>query len=113
VDEYLGEVQPSPPVPLPEFVEGGADVGQELLAALAANAAAVSLVEARKAELRTRSNAELLALVRLNGSALPPEELRFIHDLAIERLTAWDNPAAAGADELARLVMQVAVSRIA
>jgi hypothetical protein len=80
---------------------------------LAASASHSPLAERRKAELRTLSSSQLLALVQLSGAALPPEELRFIHDLAIERLTQDGGPFSEGADELSREVMQVAVRRIA
>jgi hypothetical protein len=71
------------------------------------------LAEERQAELRRRSSLELLALVQFHGPDLTPEELRFIHDLAIERLAHGDAPFSQGADKLSREVMHVAVRRIA
>src|SRR5690242_21875626 len=63
----------------------GANAGMHVVSELAAGASHAPLAEGREAELRKLSSSQLLALVQLSGPALSPEELRFIHDLAIER----------------------------
>jgi hypothetical protein len=71
------------------------------------------LPEGRESELRSMSTADLLTLVRSCGREVSAEELRFIHGLAIERLTRETVPLCREAEKLSREAMQAAVKRIA
>ena len=85
----------------------------QMLSEFVVNVARPSLTEERKAELRKLTTSQLLVLVQDNGAKLSPEELRFLHDLSLERLTTNVEPLAQGADLLSREIMQVAVNRLA
>ncbi|HUY34351.1 MAG TPA: hypothetical protein VMV69_16515 [Pirellulales bacterium] len=79
---------------------------------IAADPSCPTMTDERTAEFRRLSTPDLLALVQVGGSELTPGELRFIHDLAIERLVQYDACSSKGADELSRQAMQVAVGRM-
>ena len=67
----------------------------------------------RAAELRSLSNAELAALVRLSASTLSRGELWVIHEIALERSTQNDTGRSKDADELSRNAMLVTLNRSA
>lgn len=63
-------------------------------------------------ELRRLSTQVLHSLVVLEGSRLPPETLKLIHDIALERLSADQANRDQKASVLSNIVMEQAVARI-
>jgi hypothetical protein len=89
------------------------NAGVRVVVEVVGRATQAPLTEERAAELRALSNSQLLALVRSSGPTLSPEELRVIHDVAVQRLGQGGPPAAEGADELSREAMLATLNRIA
>jgi hypothetical protein len=85
----------------------------QVLAELVTRADAVPVSDGRIAELRALSTPDLLDLVRTQGRDLATEELRVIHDVAIDRLAAKDRQGSDDADELSRDTMMLALNRLA
>ncbi len=63
-------------------------------------------------DLRRLSTQQLCSLVRLEGSRLPRETLKLIHDIAIERFSSEQSNHDQRAGVLSRIVMEQAVARI-
>ncbi len=104
-------------VPAPNLVVGGSpgagrNMGIDLVAELVTSNPPVPLDEERRIQLRALSHADLLALVRQHNVELSPEELLFIHDLAIESLAGAASPCPPGADQLPRELMRLALRRL-
>jgi hypothetical protein len=91
----------------------GVNADIKVLAEFPACESRPALAAERTAELQGLANSNLLALVRLHGSELSAEELKFIHDIAIARLIQQDVRVSQGADEVSREAMQATLSRIA
>ena len=113
LDDFVCDAIAGPEGPGAGSLGRGASAGIHVVSEFMVSASAQPLAEGRKTELRKLSSSELLAIVQLTGPQLTPEELRFIHDLAIERLTQSGGPFPEGTDALSREVMQLAVRRIA
>jgi hypothetical protein len=63
-------------------------------------------------ELRELSNSQLCNLLEMSGPNLSPEDLRMIHDIAIERLLQNEPAVSEGAVNLSKEAMQVTLHRI-
>ena len=112
LEEFICAAKPGPGIPATPSPGRGANAGMRLIAEFVAPASHSPMPEEWKAELRQLDNSQLLALVQCGRSALTPEELRFIHEIAIQRLTQSADPFAKDADELCRAVMHEAVNRL-
>ena len=112
VDEFTCQAIPAPDVELGEAPGRGVNEGVRVVTEFVIGASQPPLDEARKAELRKLSSPDLIGLVRSGGHALRADDLRFIHDLAIERLLQQVALSSADAAELSCVVMQAAVRRI-
>jgi hypothetical protein len=110
--EY-GEKRESHPV----NVQRGQDVyPPELLAQARAGEAEGSPAGCdRVVELQSLTTQELLLLVRGDraGESLTVDDIQIIHDIAVSRLTAGDDPSPDDARELSRAVLRLALSRVA
>jgi hypothetical protein len=113
LEEFVCEAIQAPEVPAAASPGRGANAGVQVVVEVVTRPTQPPLSEERAAELRALSNPQLLALVRSSGPTLSPEELRFIHDIAIRRLGQGGPPAAEGAEELSREAMLVTLNRIA
>jgi hypothetical protein len=113
LEEFVCAATPGPEVPAAAPTGRGVNAGVQVVVEVIARAPQPPLNEGRVAELRALSNLQLLALVRSSGPALSPEELRAIHDIAIQRLGERAAPVAQGAEELSRETMQATLNRIA
>jgi hypothetical protein len=113
LEEVVCEATPGPEVPTVASPGRGINAGVQVVVEVVARPTQPPLGEERAAELRALSNAQLLALVRSSGPTLSPDELRFIHDLAIRRLGQGGPPATEGAEELSREAMLVTLNRMA
>jgi hypothetical protein len=113
LEDFVCEALPGPGIPVGIPLGRGAKVSVQMLSEFAVNVAQLPLTDERKAELRKLTTAQLLVLVQSNGAKLSPEELRFLHDLSLERLTTNAECVAQGADLLSREIMQAAVNRLA
>lgn len=121
LEEFVCEATPAPQVPLNAPAGRGVNEGAHVTSELVARGSESPLAQERQAELQRLSTPALLTLVQLDRSKLTPQELYFIHDIAVERLTPGESLLRADAflnftrdaDELCRAVMQEAVCRIA
>lgn len=112
LDEFVCEATPGPELPAAAAPGRGVNAGVQVVVEVVARAPQPPLSEERAAELRALSNLQLLALIRSSGPTLSPEELRFIHDIAIQRLGQSRPPTAEGAAELSREAMLATLNRI-
>jgi hypothetical protein len=112
LDEFVCQANSLFQTSQPGGLGAGANAGIRVIAELAEDTSRPTMTDQRKADLRRLSTSDLLALVQGGGVKLTPADLRFIHDLAIERLVKCDDDGSKGADELSRCAMEVAVGRM-
>jgi hypothetical protein len=113
LEEFVCEAIPGPEVPAAAGPGRGINAGVQVVVEVVARAPQPPLSEARAAELRALGNLKLLALIRSSGRTLSAEELRFIHDLAIQRFGQGGPSVTEGAAELSREAMLATLNRIA
>jgi hypothetical protein len=71
------------------------------------------LLGERQDALRAMSNESLLDLIENNASALTTDEIRFVHDIALERLGSDNGDVTTDAGRLAREAMRIVVAKLA
>jgi hypothetical protein len=113
LDDFTCDAIPAAGLPRIATPGKGVNSAMRVLAEFAVSNGRTPLTTERTAELRALSNDELLTLVRSNASELSAEDLRVIHDIAIERLTREDGPRATEAAIVAREAMVATLNRIA
>jgi hypothetical protein len=113
LDDFVCEATPAAGVPVAVSPGRGLNAGARMIAEVLVGDSRDSPSAERVAQLRALSNQQLLAFVRSSGAKLNPNELRAIHDIAIERLTQDHGNSSEGADELSREAMLVSIRRMA
>ncbi len=113
LDDFVCEATPAAGVPVAVSSGRGINAGARMISEVLVGDSRDSTSPERVAQLRALNNQQLLAFVRSSGANLNPDELRVIHDIAIERLTQNHSNCSEGADELSREAMLVSIRRIA